>query len=319
MLLLSSKDVESLLEIKKLPAIIEDCFYAYATGQAVMPPKVYLDLPEYNGDFRAMPAYLKGACGLKWVCVYPQNPQNYGLPSIIGLLIYSDPATGMPMAIMEASSLTSYRTAAASTVATRYLANPEARTLGVIGCGIQARTHIKVLAEDFPFDCIYLYDVNPAKTMELKQIFPHLPLKSASLEETCRADILCTLTPARKPVIQKHFLKPGTHIDAIGADAPGKQELDLEILQQARIFVDDVKQSTHGGEINVAISSGALTKEDIAGTLGEVIAGKRPGRQAKDEITVFDSTGLAIQDIALAAYLYERAVKHGTGLEVELF
>lgn len=319
MLFLSSKDVESLLEIKKLPAIIEDCFRAYATGQAVMPPKVYLDLPEYKGDFRAMPAYLKGACGLKWVCVYPHNPQNYGLPAIIGILIYSDPATGMPLAIMEASSLTSYRTAAASAVATRYLANPEAKTLGMVGCGIQARDHIKILAEEFLFDYIYLYDINPAKAIELKQLFPHLPMETASLEETCRADILCTLTPARKPIIQKRFLKPGTHIDAIGADAPGKQELDLEILKQARIFVDDVKQSTHAGEINVAISSGVLTKEDIAGTLGEVIAGKCPGRRTKDEITVFDSTGLAIQDIALAAYLYERAIKHRIGLEVELF
>ncbi|HBQ27900.1 MAG TPA: ornithine cyclodeaminase family protein, partial [Desulfotomaculum sp.] len=244
MLLLSSKDVESLLEIEKLPAIIEDCFRAYATGQAVMPPKVYLDLPEYKGDFRAMPAYLKGACGLKWVCVYPHNPQNYGLPAIIGLLIYSDPATGMPLAIMEASSLTSYRTAAASAVATRYLANPEAKTLGMVGCGIQARDHIKILAEELSFDCIYLYDINPAKAIELKQLFPHLPIKTTFLEETCRADILCTLTPARKPIIQKRFIRPGTHINAIGADASGKQELDIEILKQARIFVDDVKQST---------------------------------------------------------------------------
>jgi alanine dehydrogenase len=319
MLLLSSKEVESLLEIEKLPAIIENCFSAYATGLAVMPPKVYLNLPEYKGDFRAMPAYLKEACGLKWVCVYPHNPQNYGLPAVIGILIYSDPATGIPLAIMEASSLTSYRTAAASAVATRYLASPEAKTLGMIGCGIQARAHIKVLVKEFPFDCIYLYDVNLAKAMELKQLFPHLPIKTTSLEETCRADILCTLTPARKPIIQKRFLKPGTHIDAIGADAPGKQELDIEILKQARIFVDDVKQSTHGGEINVAISSGTLTKEDIAGTLGEVIIGKCPGRRSKDEITIFDSTGLAIQDIALAAYLYERAIKYRTGLEVELF
>lgn len=108
MLLLSSKDVESLLEIKKLPAIIEDGFRAYTTGQAIMPPKVYLDLPQYNGDFRAMPAYLQGACGLKWICSYPLNPRDHGLPAVIGILVYSDPATGMPLAIIEASSLTSY-------------------------------------------------------------------------------------------------------------------------------------------------------------------------------------------------------------------
>jgi ornithine cyclodeaminase/alanine dehydrogenase len=319
MLLLSSKDVESLLEIEKLPAIIEDGFRAYATGQAAMPPKVYLDLPQYKGDFRAMPAYLKGACGLKWVCFYPLNPQNHGLPTVTGILIYSDPTTGMPLAIMEASSLTSYRTAAASAVAIRYLANPGAKTLGIVGCGAQAQAHIRILTGGFSFDCIYLYDLDPARAIELKRLFPDLPIKITSLEETCNANVLCTLTPARKPVIQKRFLKPGIHINAMGADAPGKQELDMEILKQARIFVDDMEQSIHGGEINVAISSRVLTKENIAGTLGEVVAGKCPGRQTKDEITVFDSTGLAIQDIALAAHLYERAVKQKAGMEVELF
>lgn len=319
MLLLSSKDVESLLEIEKLPALIEDGFRAYATGQATMPPKVYLDLPQYNGDFRAMPAYLKGTCGLKWICFYPLNPQNHSLPTVIGILIYSDPLTGMPLAIMEASSLTSYRTAAASAVATRYLANPGAKTLGIVGCGAQAQAHIKVLTGGFSFDCIYLYDVDPAKAVELQQLFPGLPIKTTSLEETCNADVLCTLTPVRKPVIPKRYLRPGAHINAMGADAPGKQELETEILKQARIFVDDMEQSVHGGEINVAISSGILTKEDIAGSLGEVVAGEYPGRQTKDEITVFDSTGLAIQDIALAAHLYERALKQKAGTEVKLF
>lgn len=319
MLLLSSQEVELLLEIEKLPAIIEDGFRLYATGQAAMPPKVYLDLPQYNGDFRAMPAYLKGACGLKWVCFYPFNPQNHGLPTVIGILIYSDPATGMPLAIMEASSLTSYRTAAASAVATRYLANPGVKTLGIAGCGVQAQVHIKVLSRGFSFEGIYLYDLDPARANELKQLFPELPIKTTSLEETCSADVLCTLTPVRKPIIPKRFLRPGIHINAMGADAPGKQELEVEILKQARIFVDDVEQSIHGGEINVAISSGVLTKEDLAGTLGAVVAGKHPGRQAKDEITIFDSTGLAIQDIALATHIYERAVKQKAGTEVKLF
>lgn len=316
MLILSCKEVESLVEVDKLPAIIEEAFSAYALGEAIMPAKIYLDLA--RGDFRAMPAYLKGSAGLKWICFYPRNPEDYNLPTIMGILIYSDPETGKPLALMEASALTRYRTAAASAVATRHLASPGAKTLGIVGCGVQAHAHLEVLTTAFSYENIYLYDLDQTRTSGLKKAFPKLPLVATSLEEACGADVVCTLTPARKPVVERKFIKAGTHINAIGADASGKQELEIAILKAASVFVDDLGQSVHGGEINVAISTGALKPEALAGTLGEVTSGKLPGRRTKEEITVFDSTGLAIQDIALAKWLYDRSMEKNTGLNINL-
>ncbi len=318
MLILSRKEVERLIELDKLPAIIEEAFYAYAIGEASMPPKIYLDIPQHNGDFRAMPAYFRGAAGLKWVCVYPLNPSANNLPTVMGMLFYNDPTTGQPLAVMEASALTGYRTAAASAVAIKYLARPDAGTLGIIGCGGQARTHLEVLAASFSFSRINVFDTDRSRALALKENYKSLPIEATSLEETCSNDILCALTPARKPVIESRFIKPGAHINAIGADAAGKQELEIEVLKRSRVFVDDLKQSMHSGEINVAISSGEYKQEELAGSLGDVIANKCPGRRTKDEITVFDSTGLAIQDIALAKYLYQRAATLKAGYNLDL-
>lgn len=294
---------------------VEAAFTAYAEGTASMPPKAYLILEK--GDFRAMPASVPGAAGVKWINVHLGN-SGIGLPSIMGLIVYSDPDTGYPLAIMDGTEITAYRTGAAAAIASRHLARPDSRILGLVGAGHQADTQIKAHLEYFHFDEIRAFDLNPDAADRLAKRFPDLPVRAAGLEETCGADIVCTLTPSRKPYLKYHWLKPGAHINAIGADAPGKQELEVEVLKKVKVVVDDVYQATHAGELNVAISAGLFAEDDIYATLGELTSGKRHPVFDVSETTVFDSTGLAIQDIACARYIYDKARQSGVGQNCDL-
>lgn len=314
-LLLSKSDVAALMDMREVMGVVEQAFRDYATGRAQMPAKVYIQLDK--GDFRAMPGAVPGAVGLKWVNVHLGN-RKLGLPTIMGILIYSDPDTAYPLAIMDATEVTAYRTAATSANASKYLARPDSRTLGLIGAGRQAYMHLQSHALIFPLDEIKVYDLCSEATDALIGHFPGFNLRRASAEEVAGCAIVCTLTPATAPVVQASWLKPGTHINAVGADAPGKQELDPGILQGARVVVDDLAQACHGGEINVAVGQGLLTREQIWGTLGEIIAGTKRGRQDDKVVTVFDSTGLAIEDIAVARLVYQKARERGQYLLVDI-
>jgi alanine dehydrogenase len=314
-LLLSKSDVAALIDMGEVMGVVEQAFRDYATGRAKMPAKVYIQLDK--GDFRAMPGAVPGAVGLKWVNVHLGN-RKLGLPTIMGILIYSDPDTAYPLAIMDATEVTAYRTAATSANASKYLARPDSRTLGLIGAGRQAYMHLQSHSLIFPLDEIKVYDPCFEATDALIGHFPSFNLRSASAEEVAGCDIVCTLTPATAPVVQASWVKPGTHINAVGADAPGKQELDPRILQVARVVVDDLAQACHGGEINVALVQGLLTREQIWGTLSEIIAGTKRGRQRDKVVTVFDSTGLAIEDIAAARLVYQKARERGQYLLIDI-
>ncbi len=307
-LLLSQKDVRGLLAMPAVIAAVEDALRDYAVGRARMPHKVYLETD--NGDFRAMPASVAGAAGMKWVCAYPGNPGK-GLPNVMATLIYSDPATGYPLAVMDAMDITAYRTGAAAAIASRYLARPDSSTLGIIGAGQQAFTQLMAHASLFRLKKVTVYDVRPATVEAFIKAFPEYPVVAGTIQAAAAADIVCTLTPAREPVLQRRWIAPGTHVNAVGADGPGKQELELAVLTESTVVVDDLKQAVLGGEVNVPISRGQFTVEQIHATLGDIIAGKRPGRAGRDSITVFDSTGLAIEDIAVARIIYEKAVASG--------
>ncbi|HEY49432.1 MAG TPA: ornithine cyclodeaminase family protein [Dehalococcoidia bacterium] len=307
-LLLSRGDVAELLNMEEVTGVLEQTFREHAAGRAQMVPKVYVKLEK--GDFRAMPGAIPGAAGVKWVNVHLEN-RELGLPSIMGIFIYSDPNTGYPLAIMDATELTAYRTAATSAIASRYLARTDSRTMGLIGAGRQSYMHLESHARVFSLEEIKVYDMRPEAAVALISSFPRFNIKEASAEETAASDIVCTLTPATAPVVQASWVRLGTHIDAVGADAPGKQELDPALLRMARVVVDDVTQACHGGEINVAVSRGLFTKEQIQGTLGEVIAGIKPGREGDGDITIFDSTGLSIEDVATARLVYEKATERG--------
>jgi alanine dehydrogenase len=276
---------------------------------------------EFDGDLRIMPAFSKTLlmAGTKIVNVHPQN-QKKGLLSVMAVIILNDPKTGMPLALMDGTWITALRTGAASAVATKYLARKDAKTLGVVGAGFQAITQIAAISKVKKLKEILVYDIREEAVEKLAKILAKekIKIKKGNLEEVCQKDILVTATPAREPVVKKEWIKPGTHINAIGADAEGKQELDPEILKIAKIVVDNFEQASHSGEINVPLAKGLIKKEDIFGELGEIVAGKKPGREKEDEITIFDSTGLAIQDLYTATLVYKEAKRKKIGKEIKI-
>ena len=303
-LLLDRNAVRNLVRMADVIDAVEEAFRMCGEGKARMPAKTYLSLE--HGDFRAMPAALPGCAGVKWVNVHPQN-RCLGLPSIMAILIYSDPETGYPLAIIDATEITAYRTGAAAAVASKYLARPDSNTIGIVGAGFQAHTQILAHAELFNPISINASDVSHEAVDRLISALPQFSIRNCSIQEAVASDIVCTLTPSRSPVIKRDWVKPGTHINAVGADAPGKQELDSSILKDAIVVVDDVTQASHSGDINVAIEKGLYSPSEIYGTLAEVIVGRNKGRTDGKAITVFDSTGIAVEDIAVAKLLFEKA------------
>lgn len=317
-LILTAQEIKKIITIREVINAVENVFRLQAKKLTLMPAKIYLSLKKYHGDFRAMPAYLGHSAGVKWVNAHPDNPKKGNLPSVMAVIIYSDPGTGFPLAIMDGTMITNYRTGAAGVIASKYLARENSKILGLIGCGKQAETQLLFHQQIFQFNEILIIDRNEEQIKKFIKKFYTLPLKKSTLEKVAGCDILCTTTPSRKPIVKAKWIKPGTHINAIGADAPGKQELDSNIVKKAKIVVDDYEQATRSGEINVPLSKGIISEENIYATLGEIIAGIKPGRINDKEITLFDSTGLAIQDIAVAKVIYEKAKKLRIGREVNL-
>ncbi|UCG82119.1 MAG: ornithine cyclodeaminase family protein [Dehalococcoidia bacterium] len=313
-LFLTRKDVRGLLNMAEVIEAVEQALRDWARGKATMPPKAYLLLEK--GDIRAMPAALEGVAGMKWANVHPQN-SAMGLPTVMATLIYNDPATGYPLAVMDATEITAYRTGATAAIASKYLARKDARTLGIIGAGRQAYSQLQAHIELFELESIRVFDVSDTAIKKLMASFSGYPLQASSLGETAASDIVCTLTTATKPVLKRELITPGTHINAVGADAPGKQELELAILKEAMVVVDDIRQASSAGEINVPVNNGLYTEEDVYGNLGEIIAGMKPGRVDDRLITVFDSTGVAIEDIATARIVYQKAVRKGGYLSLD--
>jgi alanine dehydrogenase len=314
-LLLDRNAVKTLIKMSDVIHVVEEAFKMCGQGKGKMPPKVYLAVE--HGDFRAMPASLPGSAGMKWVNVHPQNPSR-GLPSVMAILIYNDPETGYPLAIMDATETTAYRTGAAAAIASKYLARRDSHTVGVVGAGFQAHTQILAHAELFKPISINAFDISKPAVDRLMKAFPQFSIKNCAIQETVASDIVCTLTPSRSPIIKKEWISPGTHINAVGADAPGKQELDPSILKEAIVVVDDIKQASSSGEINVAIQKGSYSIGELYGTLAEVVAGKKKGRANSKDITVFDSTGIAVEDIAVARLLFEKAQKAGGYPSIDL-
>ncbi len=320
--LLSGSDVESAVTMDDIIPAVEQAFVEYAEGKAIMPAKIYLDIPGH-GDFRAMPAYVPsiGTAGIKWVNVHPGNPEH-GLPTVMATILVNDPKTGKTLSIMDGTYITDMRTGAAGGIAAKYLAK-DVSEVGLIGSGRQAWTQIlayrSVFKEKIKQVKIYSrhfeHSESLANRIEKYLGYEAKPCKTGP--EAADAGLVATTTPTRSPVVSPDWTRPGTHINAIGADAPGKQELLTELTLQARVFVDSIEQASHSGEINIPWSMGLIDEHKLAGTLGEVITGQNGGRLG-DEITVFDSTGLSIQDMAVAHLAYERSVKAGRGVEFQL-
>lgn len=312
---MTHEDMESILTFDLAIDAVEGAYKAAGRGEAVMPSKLYLELPDRRGDFRAMPAFVFGWAGVKWVNVHPENPSR-GLPTVMATLVLNQPETGFPLAIMDATAITDYRTGAAGAVAVKHLAPTGAETLGFVGAGAQAKALFFAILRIFRPERAIAWS-RSGKVAWLEGLDIGVKIELGSLEEAASCDVVCTATPSRRPLVEDRWVKRNSLIVAVGADAPGKEELDPGILKRAKVIVDDVDQAVHSGEINVPIAAGIMRKSDIHATIGEVLAGLKKGREGEETI-VFDSTGIAIQDVALAAMVYDAAKKQGLGSEVEL-
>jgi alanine dehydrogenase len=272
-------------------------FEHHARGEWVMPAKVYLDSPP--GDFRAMPARGGGIALLKWVTSYPDNPQR-GLPVVTGVIVLSDAETGQEQAILDCRSVTWLRTGAAAAVSAQVLAAPGASTVGMIGCGVNGSWAARCLAA-----AGYEAGICHDRDLDLaERLASELGWRVGDRAEAAGQDVVVTCTPGHEAVLLAADLRPGQHLAALGADARGKAEVERSALQRCRLFCDEWEQASGGGELSGAVAAGEVTRDDVT-PLGAVLTGSAEGRASREEVTLFDSTGLAIQDLGIALAVLE--------------
>jgi alanine dehydrogenase len=296
----TGKHVEQAVSPDRAVEAVRNAFIAHARGEWTMPPKVYVtNYPA--GDFRAMPALGGGHALLKWVTSFPGNPLQ-GLPTVTGVVLVSDAENGQLRAVLDAASVTALRTGAAAVLAAETLGRADSVTASVIGAGVNGHAAARTfLARGRP---VSVWDVNEGRA---KHVAQELGAQLApSLEDALAADLLVTVTPGHEVLIGEGTLRPGQHVSLMGADGPGKAEMAGPELARARLFCDDWEQASHGGELAHAVEAGLVAEQDVT-ALGAVLAGAAQGRRDDAEITAFDSTGLAIQDLAIALAALEAA------------
>jgi alanine dehydrogenase len=298
--LFTAAHVEQAVPPERALEAVREAFVAYARGEWTMPPKVYV--PAYPaGDFRAMPALGAGHALLKWVTSFPGNPVQ-GLPTVTGLVLLSDASNGMLKAVLDAAAVTALRTGAAAVLAAETLGRADAGAAAVIGAGVNGRAAARTFrarGRD-----VLLWDVDAERAAGAAvEVGAGV---ASSREEALASDLVVTVTPGREIVLGEGSLRPGQHASLMGADGPGKAEIAVGELARVRVFCDDWEQASHNGDLVHAVEAGVLRREDVT-QLGDVLAGSAPSRRSDDEITVFDSTGLAIQDLAIALAALERA------------
>ncbi len=263
-----------------------------------MPAKIYLQSPPF-GDFRAMPARGGGIALLKWITSFPGNPAR-GLPTVMGVICLSDAETGAPLMLLDARAVTALRTGAVAAVATEALAAPDAGTVGIIGCGLHGAWTARCLAAA-GYSAGVCSDPREEVADELAE---ELGWRVGSREEAARCDVVCCVTPGAEPVIDVGDLRAGLHLNMLGADGPGKAEATIGAVASCTLFCDEWHQASHGGELTGAIEAGLVARSQVT-ELGDVLAGEAPGRPGAAAVTLFDSTGLAIQDLAVARAAYD--------------
>jgi alanine dehydrogenase len=295
----SAAHVEAAVPPERALEAVREAFVAYARGEWSMPPKVYV--PAYPaGDFRAMPALGAGHAALKWVTSFPGNPAR-GLPTVTGLVLLSDASNGSLVAVLDAGAVTALRTGAAGVLAAETLGRPDAGVATVVGAGVNgratARTFVSLGRE------VLLWDVDEKRARDAAgELGTGV---AGSREEALGADVVVTVTPGHEVLFPDGSLRAGQHVSLMGADGPGKAEIAVEEIGRTHVFCDDWEQASHNGDLAHAVGAGAITQDDVT-ELGAVLTEQAPGRQSPDEITIFDSTGLAIQDLAVALAAMER-------------
>lgn len=322
-LLLTRREVAALLTIEECIKAVENAFKFYGEGKTV-PPGI-LGIHATDGGFHIKAGLLEVGRHYfvaKTNANFPQNMQRHDLPTIQGIIIVCDAENGYPLAVMDSIEITILRTGAATAVAAKYLARPDSHVATICGCGNQGRIQLLALDKVLPIERIYAFDHDPKRALQFADEMSaalHITAQVASdLKSAMRdSDVCVTCTTAKQYFIRQEDVEPGTFIAAVGADNPEKQEIDPKLLAASKVVVDILDQCATIGDLHHALAAGLMTRENVHAELGEIVAGKKVGRTLADEITIFDSTGMALQDAAAAAIVYERAVQNGKGRVID--
>lgn len=325
MLVISEQQVRGLVDIDELIEALEKAHLQYSTDRAVMPVRLVVPLPAIQGRITSMPGFLtdEKALGMKVVTYFQQNPKR-DLPAILATIMLFSADTGKIIAIMDGSYVTAIRTACASAMATKVLANPDSKVVGILGAGVQARAHIEALTRVRNIGAFKIYSPSGVSAAKLQEemrgrIDSAIEVVSSAEQAVRDADLVVTVTTAKEPIIKADWLKPGTHINAVGSHRPDLRELDGATLARAKVVVDSrAAIMAECGDILLAIDERSIAPSVVHAEIGEVLAGTKPGRTDESEITLYKSVGIAVQDVAAAHLVYHKALKQRVGTTVEI-
>ena len=323
-LILTSRDVAALLSIEECIEAVEHVFRLHGTGKTQAPG--VLGVHTHDGGFHIKAGVLqrdRSYFAAKINANFPQNPKRLGLPTIQGVIVLSDAENGRPLAVMDSTEITAQRTAAATAVAAKYLARPESKTLTICGCGIQGRVSLRALMRLFPLEQVFAYDIDSNRSQKFANDLPaELAITIKAVDQltgaALQSDICVTCTPSKQFFLKREHIAPGTFVAAVGADNEEKQELDPALLAVSKVVADLVEQCATIGELHHALDQRVMTKDQVHAELGEVVAAIKPGRTSNDEVIIFDSTGMALQDVVTSALVYEKAKQQSAGITIEL-
>lgn len=318
-LLLTGRDVAALLSIEECMTAVEHAFKLYGEGKT-QPPGI-LGVHARDGGFHIKAGLLelnRSYFAAKVNANFPKNMPRFGLPTIQGVVVLSDAENGYPLALIDSIEITIQRTGAATGIAVKHLARPDSKVATICGCGSQGRISLRALTKVLPIEMVWAYDRDPSQAQNFaRELCKELGIEIHTVNDlktaVGRSDVCVTCTPSTQPFLREVFVAPGTFIAAVGADNSEKQELEPALLGRNKLVVDVLEQSATIGELHHALEAGVITRDDVYGELGEVIAGLKSGRTSRDEIIIFDSTGMALQDVVTAAAVYEKAVTEGAG------
>jgi alanine dehydrogenase len=323
-LILTRSEVSSLLDLRECIEAVEDAFRQHALGTAIAPG--VLGVHVHAGAFHIKAAGMdqpRPLFAAKINANFTDNPKRYGLPTIQGVIVLADLTNGTPLAVLDSMEITIQRTAAATAVAAKYLARQDARVVTIVGCGAQGRAQLRSVACVRSIAEVHAYDVDAQALGRFADEMPQVvgvPVRAVSRLRNAlhSSDIVITCTTARQPIVHQGDLRPGAFLAAVGADNAGKQEVDPALLASSTVVADVLDQSLSIGDLHHAVTAGLLTRGDVYGELGEIVCGRKAGRRTPDEIIVFDSTGMALQDVAASALVYQRALDRGVGQRIAL-
>ncbi|WP_324823875.1 ornithine cyclodeaminase family protein [Sinanaerobacter sp. ZZT-01] len=323
-LLLNLNEVQSLLTIEDTVEAVKAGYMAFNRGVVQMPPVVSLMAHKFNGemDFKMGYSEQEDIIGIKMAGGYWDNPKKYNLPSGLAMICLFDAANGVPICILDGTLITGYRTAAAGTIGALCLARKDAENIAMIGTGMQARLQVMALSKYFNIKNVRVYGIEGQEKYveEMQSQHPDIHFSATSAQEAVEnAEIVITATASHNALVYDQWVKPGTHINAIGCDMEGKQELDPSIFMRAKIVNDSRMECKKRGDTQHPFKAGHITDDNIHAEIGEILLGQKCGRENENEITIFDATGLSVQDINTSLFVYRKAIKNNVGKNIEVF